>query len=269
MPHYTVTVEIARPVAELFAYLTRPKNLVQLAPAGAEFGARRCAGGAGARRTHRLDGAALGGEPKDHSGGDRFQARSARRRRAEARAVRPMGSRIAVRGGAGGDADRGENRLRAAGRVARLPGHRRRHPQGDRQARWSTARRSCARSSGMIANPPGTEYLIPGLDGPAKRIRVGMLQLNEIAALHVDGDGVALGFEDDRGVERDRCFEDRRQAVKPAERHHGAPFAIGETFAQLRSVARRTGPAEVLAESAPSRSAAPPAAPRRRSRAAL
>lgn len=33
MPHYTVTLEIARPVAELFAYLTRPKNLVGLAPA--------------------------------------------------------------------------------------------------------------------------------------------------------------------------------------------------------------------------------------------
>jgi len=33
MAHYTVTLEIARPVAELFAYLTRPKNLVQLAPA--------------------------------------------------------------------------------------------------------------------------------------------------------------------------------------------------------------------------------------------
>jgi ligand-binding SRPBCC domain-containing protein len=32
MPHYTVTLEIARPVADLFAYLTRPKNLVQLAP---------------------------------------------------------------------------------------------------------------------------------------------------------------------------------------------------------------------------------------------
>jgi ligand-binding SRPBCC domain-containing protein len=32
MPHYSVTLEIARPVADLFAYLTRPKNLVQLAP---------------------------------------------------------------------------------------------------------------------------------------------------------------------------------------------------------------------------------------------
>jgi ligand-binding SRPBCC domain-containing protein len=34
MPHhYTVTLEIAHPLTELFAYLTRPKNLVQLAPA--------------------------------------------------------------------------------------------------------------------------------------------------------------------------------------------------------------------------------------------
>jgi ligand-binding SRPBCC domain-containing protein len=33
MAHYTVTLEIARPVEELFAYLSRPKNLVQLAPA--------------------------------------------------------------------------------------------------------------------------------------------------------------------------------------------------------------------------------------------
>ncbi len=33
MPHhYTVTLEIAHPLAELFAYLTKPKNLVQLAP---------------------------------------------------------------------------------------------------------------------------------------------------------------------------------------------------------------------------------------------
>lgn len=32
MPHYTACLEIARPVADLFAYLTRPKNLVQLAP---------------------------------------------------------------------------------------------------------------------------------------------------------------------------------------------------------------------------------------------
>jgi ligand-binding SRPBCC domain-containing protein len=32
MPHYTVTLDIARPVADLFAYLTRPKNLVKLAP---------------------------------------------------------------------------------------------------------------------------------------------------------------------------------------------------------------------------------------------
>ena len=34
MPHhYTVTLEIAHPLADLFAYLTKPKNLVQLAPA--------------------------------------------------------------------------------------------------------------------------------------------------------------------------------------------------------------------------------------------
>ena len=32
MPHYTVTLEIARPIADLFAFLARPKNLVQLAP---------------------------------------------------------------------------------------------------------------------------------------------------------------------------------------------------------------------------------------------
>jgi ligand-binding SRPBCC domain-containing protein len=32
MPHYTLTVNIARPVAELFAYLSRPANLVKLAP---------------------------------------------------------------------------------------------------------------------------------------------------------------------------------------------------------------------------------------------
>jgi ligand-binding SRPBCC domain-containing protein len=33
MPHhYTVTLEIAHPIADLFAFLTKPKNLVQLAP---------------------------------------------------------------------------------------------------------------------------------------------------------------------------------------------------------------------------------------------
>jgi ligand-binding SRPBCC domain-containing protein len=33
MPHhYTVTVDIAHPLPELFAYLTTPKNLLQLAP---------------------------------------------------------------------------------------------------------------------------------------------------------------------------------------------------------------------------------------------
>ena len=32
MPHYTATLEIAHPLAELFTFLTRPKNLVQLAP---------------------------------------------------------------------------------------------------------------------------------------------------------------------------------------------------------------------------------------------
>lgn len=33
MPHhYTAIVEIARPLPDLFTYLTRPKNLVQLAP---------------------------------------------------------------------------------------------------------------------------------------------------------------------------------------------------------------------------------------------
>ncbi len=33
MPHhYTVTLEIAQPLPELFAFLTRPRNLVQLAP---------------------------------------------------------------------------------------------------------------------------------------------------------------------------------------------------------------------------------------------
>jgi ligand-binding SRPBCC domain-containing protein len=32
MPHYNVTVEIAKPVSELFLYLTKPKNLMQLAP---------------------------------------------------------------------------------------------------------------------------------------------------------------------------------------------------------------------------------------------
>ena len=32
MPHYNVSLEIARPLADLFGYLTRPKNLVQLAP---------------------------------------------------------------------------------------------------------------------------------------------------------------------------------------------------------------------------------------------
>src|SRR5271168_3984994 len=32
MPHYTATLDLACPVAELFAFLARPKNLVQLAP---------------------------------------------------------------------------------------------------------------------------------------------------------------------------------------------------------------------------------------------
>lgn len=33
MPHhYTVTLEIAQPLPEVFAYLTKPRNLVQLAP---------------------------------------------------------------------------------------------------------------------------------------------------------------------------------------------------------------------------------------------
>jgi ligand-binding SRPBCC domain-containing protein len=32
MPQHTVALDIGRPVAELFAYLSRPKNLVSLAP---------------------------------------------------------------------------------------------------------------------------------------------------------------------------------------------------------------------------------------------
>ena len=32
MPHYNVTVEIPKPVSEMFTYLTKPKNLLQLAP---------------------------------------------------------------------------------------------------------------------------------------------------------------------------------------------------------------------------------------------
>jgi ligand-binding SRPBCC domain-containing protein len=32
MTHYTVTLELSCPVAELFAFLARPRNLVQLAP---------------------------------------------------------------------------------------------------------------------------------------------------------------------------------------------------------------------------------------------
>ena len=32
MPHYTTTLEIPHPLPELFTYLTRPKNLAQLAP---------------------------------------------------------------------------------------------------------------------------------------------------------------------------------------------------------------------------------------------
>jgi ligand-binding SRPBCC domain-containing protein len=32
MPHYTATLEIAHPLPDLFAFLTRTKNLVQLAP---------------------------------------------------------------------------------------------------------------------------------------------------------------------------------------------------------------------------------------------
>ena len=33
MPHYTLALEVPRPLAELFAFFTRPTNLVQLAPA--------------------------------------------------------------------------------------------------------------------------------------------------------------------------------------------------------------------------------------------
>ena len=32
MPHYTATIEIARPVSEMFAYFTRPRNLLQFTP---------------------------------------------------------------------------------------------------------------------------------------------------------------------------------------------------------------------------------------------
>ena len=32
MPHYTITLDIARPIPDLFAFFTRPRNLVQLAP---------------------------------------------------------------------------------------------------------------------------------------------------------------------------------------------------------------------------------------------
>lgn len=32
MPHYTVTIEIARPLADMFDFFTRPKNLVQFTP---------------------------------------------------------------------------------------------------------------------------------------------------------------------------------------------------------------------------------------------
>jgi ligand-binding SRPBCC domain-containing protein len=32
MPHYTVSLEIPHPLTDLFAFLTKPKNLVQLAP---------------------------------------------------------------------------------------------------------------------------------------------------------------------------------------------------------------------------------------------
>jgi ligand-binding SRPBCC domain-containing protein len=32
MPHYSSTLEIARPLAELFSFFTKPRNLLQLAP---------------------------------------------------------------------------------------------------------------------------------------------------------------------------------------------------------------------------------------------
>lgn len=32
MPHYTTTLEIARPLGEMFTYFTRPKNLLQFTP---------------------------------------------------------------------------------------------------------------------------------------------------------------------------------------------------------------------------------------------
>jgi ligand-binding SRPBCC domain-containing protein len=32
MPHYTLTLEIARPVSDMFSFFAKPRNLVQLAP---------------------------------------------------------------------------------------------------------------------------------------------------------------------------------------------------------------------------------------------
>jgi ligand-binding SRPBCC domain-containing protein len=32
MPHYTVTIEIARPLSDMFVFFTKPKNLVQFTP---------------------------------------------------------------------------------------------------------------------------------------------------------------------------------------------------------------------------------------------
>ena len=83
MPHhYTVTLEIAHPLADLFAFLTKPKNFVQLAPLTC-IGIAHRAGHPSPRFAAGMEKSVLGHFPAGHSGSGDVRSRKADRRGAE------------------------------------------------------------------------------------------------------------------------------------------------------------------------------------------
>ena len=78
MPHhYTVTLEIAHPLADLFAFLIKPKNLVQLAPPNLHLELLTARWAAGMKKS------ALGHFPAYHSGSGDVRSRKRDRRGAK------------------------------------------------------------------------------------------------------------------------------------------------------------------------------------------
>ena len=97
MPHYTVSLELACAAADLFAFLARPRNLVQLAPPDLHL--ELLAGPEVLERGSRLylERPTLGRFAAYRPGSRGIRARHAHRHRAEARAMRPLDPRPSVR----------------------------------------------------------------------------------------------------------------------------------------------------------------------------